>query len=311
MAPFRRGRSADPSPSPSNSSDHHNNNNINNTATVNVNATSSSSSSGTATTSKLVSAWDARRRRKKGQRSRSSTGEPRNDDDTNNNNNKNNNRRRRSSSKKDTKKKNKSKKGTDLPDEEYDPYDSDPGESYRDHCERLQSNRSKSCLTMPRFLTNHRNNSSNNNNNNKKDRNNISGETDDTEATSPPSPLASENLDDPLYGGTGGVHGGTPASLPRDLARVRYSLRTSIGDGTERQLTGPSMMERRELRPNNIHINVSHWSDFGGRNYMEDRYDAYPKKKKLLNAQQNEKKRKTQNKTLYLLFVCFFVFVFL
>mmetsp|Transcript_1335 Transcript_1335/g.1452 ORF Transcript_1335/g.1452 Transcript_1335/m.1452 type:complete len:336 (+) Transcript_1335:1-1008(+) len=32
------------------------------------------------------------------------------------------------------------------------------------------------------------------------------------------------------------------------------------------------MMERRELRPNNIHINVSHWSDFGGRNYMEDRY---------------------------------------
>merc|ERR1740133_52367 len=64
-----------------------------------------------------------------------------------------------------------------------------------------------------------------------------------------------------------------PASLPRDLARVRYSLRTAIGDGTDVQPGGSAaMMERRDLRPNNIHINVSHWSDFGGRNYMEDRY---------------------------------------
>ena len=68
--------------------------------------------------------------------------------------------------------------------------------------------------------------------------------------------------------------GASPASLPHDLARVRYSLRTTIGDGTEIQPDGRSaaMMERRDLRPNQIHINVSHWSDFGGRNYMEDRY---------------------------------------
>jgi hypothetical protein len=129
-----------------------------------------------------------------------------------------------------------------LPDDEYDPYDSDPGESYRDHCMRIKGTGTRSCLAMPSFL--------------KRD-----DET--TVATSPPSPLASE-VDD--Y-----THNNTPASLPRDLARARYSLRTSIGDGTEKQPTGPSVMERRELRPNNVHINCSHWSDFGGRNYMEDR----------------------------------------
>jgi len=134
-----------------------------------------------------------------------------------------------------------------LPDEEYDPYDSDPGESYRDHCDRLKVNRSRSCLALPKFLLS-----------NKKD------EESDTAATSPPSPLSSDFGDS--MGGT------TPASLPRDLARVRYSLRTSIGDGSEKQPTAAAVMERRELRPNNIHINVSHWSDFGGRSYMEDRY---------------------------------------
>jgi hypothetical protein len=34
-------------------------------------------------------------------------------------------------------------------------------------------------------------------------------------------------------------------------------------------------MERRELRPNNVRMNVSHWSDEGGRPYMEDRYVRY------------------------------------
>ena len=172
MAPFRRGRSAQPF-------------------------------------EKTESAWEARQRRRKAKSS-------------------DNNRRNEK-----------------LPEDEYDPYDSDPGESYRDHCKRMDSNKTRTCLALPRFL----------------------GKKDDetTEATSPPSPLASENGD--LYH----QHGATPASLPRDLARVRYSLRTAIGDGSEKQPSGPSVMERRELRPNNVHINVSHWSDFGGRNYMEDR----------------------------------------
>jgi hypothetical protein len=52
---------------------------------------------------------------------------------------------------------------------------------------------------------------------------------------------------------------------------VRYSLRSSITDGSEKQPMGPTVMERRELRPNNVQMNVSHWSDTGGRPYMEDR----------------------------------------
>jgi hypothetical protein len=113
----------------------------------------------------------------------------------------------------------------------------------------MKGDHTRSCLTMPRFLKQTK-------------------ELElDTVATSPPSPLTSE-IDD--YMRDHHNHN-TPASLPRDLARVRYSLRTSIGDGKETQPSGPSVMERRELRPNNIHINTSHWSEFGGREYMEDR----------------------------------------
>jgi len=136
-----------------------------------------------------------------------------------------------------------------LPDDEYDPYDSDPGESYRDHCLRVKGLNTRSCLSMPKFLKNGK----------------VAEAERDTEATTPPSPLPSE-ADDFI--------GSTPASLPRDLTRVRYSLRTSIGDGSEKQPEGPSVMERRQLRPNNVHINVSHWSDTGSRNYMEDRYSV-------------------------------------
>mmetsp|Transcript_44630 Transcript_44630/g.108212 ORF Transcript_44630/g.108212 Transcript_44630/m.108212 type:complete len:578 (-) Transcript_44630:2624-4357(-) len=173
----------------------------------------------------------------------------------------------------------KSSKKDALPDDEYDPYDSDPGESYREHCDRIKGESSRSCLVMPRFLKQLNNgqvgpNSSNNDNMFDK---NAAGGT--TVATSPPSPLTPMSDIDggDLPPGTlfGGVDAGSlPASLPRDLARVRYSLRTSVGDGSQPQpqLTSASMMERRELRPNNVHINVSHWSDFGGRNYMEDRY---------------------------------------
>ena len=127
--------------------------------------------------------------------------------------------------------------------EELDPYDSDPGESYRDHCEKHSGFASKSCLVLPKFLKNPQREI-------------------DSVLTAPPSPLASEM----------GEFAQVPASLPANLTRVRYSLRSSITDGSEKQPTGPTVMERRELRPNNVRLNVSHWSDAGGRPYMEDRY---------------------------------------
>ncbi len=170
----------------------------------------------------MEAAWEARRRRKQNLNS-------------SNNNNANNSNNRRD---KNTKNNSNNRRKEDLPPDEYDPYDSDPGESYREHCERIKGDRLRSCLTMPRFLV----------------QNKIS---DATEATSPPSPLEDVAR--------------APPSLPKDLARVRYSLRTSISDGGQAQVAAPNLMERRDLRPNNVHINVSHWSDFGGRNYMEDR----------------------------------------
>lgn len=193
MAPFRRGRSAQPE-----------NGGVEGPSTPQANRTQS--------------AWDRRRARTA---RKASSGEHGEESKTS---------RRRSEK---------------LPEDEYDPYDSDPGESYREHCMRIKGVNSKSCLAMPRFL------------NNKKA---IMPEQ-DTEATSPPSPLASE-VDE---------FGHMPPSLARDMSRVRYSLRTSIGDGSAKQPTGPTVMERRPLRPNNIHINVSVWSDTGARNYMEDR----------------------------------------
>jgi hypothetical protein len=147
-----------------------------------------------------------------------------------------------------SKSKRKEKKRTSLPDEEYDPYDSDPGESYRQHCLRVDGMSTRSCLPkLPTFL---------------KAPAMINGGESETVMTSPPSPMASE---------VGDVLSQAPASLPSDQTRVRYSLRSSITDGSEKQPSGPSVMERRELRPNNVHINVSHWSDSGARHYMEDR----------------------------------------
>jgi hypothetical protein len=137
-------------------------------------------------------------------------------------------------------------------DGDIDPYDSDPGESYREHCMKMQVSSSKTCLAMPLFLRNTKN---------------MSIKEEESVLTAPPSPMTSEMGDVPI-----GVAGQTPASLPNNLRRVRYSLRSSITDGSEKQPGGPSAMERRELRPNNIHLNVSHWSDEGGRPYMEDRY---------------------------------------
>ena len=137
------------------------------------------------------------------------------------------------------------KKFEDPDDEDLDPYDSDPGESYREHVARTNGISNKSCISVPRFLRNGKK------------------VEDVTVMTAPPSPMTSE---------MGDIFGQIPASLPSNLTRVRYSLRSSITDGSENQPSGPSVMERRELRPNNIHINVSHWSMAGGRPYMEDRY---------------------------------------
>ena len=142
------------------------------------------------------------------------------------------------------------KKTEDLEDEDVDPYDSDPGESYREHCMNMKGLSTKTCMPVPNFLRNASPRLKN-------------GEESETVLTAPPSPMASE-MGDMLFGQT-------PASLPTTLSRVRYSLRSSITDGSEKQPSGPSVMDRRELRPNDIHINVSHWSDEGGRPYMEDR----------------------------------------
>jgi hypothetical protein len=158
-------------------------------------------------------------------------------------------RRRRNRNKEDSKgEKKKSSSKKKLVDKDVDPYDSDPGESYRQHCLRVKGLGSRTCMPMPRFLKNSASDDDE--------------ELEDTVMTAPPSPLSSE-LDDVLNQ--------TPASLPPNMERVRYSLRTSIGDGSAKQPDGPTVMERRELRPNGVSLNVSHWSDMGRRPYMEDR----------------------------------------
>mmetsp|Transcript_22041 Transcript_22041/g.46131 ORF Transcript_22041/g.46131 Transcript_22041/m.46131 type:complete len:759 (-) Transcript_22041:125-2401(-) len=60
-----------------------------------------------------------------------------------------------------------------------------------------------------------------------------------------------------------------PRSIPKTIC---YSLRSAIGDGSERQRNSHSLMERRPLRPNGGHIDTSYWSHRGRRNYMEDRF---------------------------------------
>lgn len=119
--------------------------------------------------------------------------------------------------------------------EDDDPYESDPGESYREHCERNRPG--IACLSVPKFMR-------------QKD---LDSST--SVLTSPPSPSD------------------MPSSLPPHWTRVRYSLRSSITDGAQPQpRLGTSLLERRELRPNGVKLNVSHWSEEGGRPYMEDRY---------------------------------------
>jgi protein phosphatase 1L len=140
----------------------------------------------------------------------------------------------------------KEKKKVEVGEENLDPYDSDPGQSYRQHCALATGIGYRSCMGVPGFLKNSR-----------------SKVEEESVLTSPPSPLASE---------MGDLFGQLPASLPTNAALVKYSLRSSITDGSERQPAGQSVMERRELRPNMVHLNVSHWTDPGGRPYMEDRY---------------------------------------
>ena len=143
----------------------------------------------------------------------------------------------------------KKKKEKPIFEDELDPYDSDPGESYRQHCMKIQGLSTRSCLRIPVMLKG-----------GSKSKNFDTEEP--TESTSPPSPLGSESED---------LLNQTPASLPPDTTRLRYSLRSAIGDGSSKQPTGPSVMDRRELRPNGVALNVSHWSDTGSRAYMEDR----------------------------------------
>mmetsp|Transcript_40561 Transcript_40561/g.84430 ORF Transcript_40561/g.84430 Transcript_40561/m.84430 type:complete len:526 (-) Transcript_40561:142-1719(-) len=145
----------------------------------------------------------------------------------------------------------KEKKKEQEVEEDLDPYDSDPGESYREHVQKAKGISSKTCMGVPGFLLG------------KNATSTRKVVEEDTVLTSPPSPMASD-LGDPF--------GQLPPSLPANAALVKYSLRSSITDGSEKQPSGPSVMERRELRPNSVHINVSHWTDPGARPYMEDRY---------------------------------------
>ncbi|KAG7369375.1 protein phosphatase 2C [Nitzschia inconspicua] len=294
MTPFRRGRSSSAAvtmpltiPEDEEQDDHYNNNNNsfhhnNNNRSIN-NKTSKNTTTTTGTTigisTNQSSAWDARRRRKSGSSIPNS----------NNNHTTINTVINR---KKKKQQQRQQQQQQHIPEGEYDPYDSDPGESYRDHCERIKGERTRSCLAMPRFLkegggpinflNNYHNSNSNHNKVGSSSTASSGQDTRDisTAATAPPSPLLSEqdeNSPTARHRERYMAHhypNGMPASLPRDLARVRYSLRTSIGDGSDPQpaLQSTHLMERRQLRPNNVHINVSHWSDFGGRNYMEDRY---------------------------------------
>lgn len=61
----------------------------------------------------------------------------------------------------------------------------------------------------------------------------------------------------------------TPRSIPRTIC---YSLRSAIGDGSEKQRNSHTLMDRRPLRPNGCSVDVSYWSHRGKRNYMEDRF---------------------------------------
>jgi hypothetical protein len=64
----------------------------------------------------------------------------------------------------------------------------------------------------------------------------------------------------------------TPLSIPLTIC---YSLRSSIGDGSTRQRNSHALMERRSLRPNGTHLDVSHWSHRGKRSYMEGRCSIF------------------------------------
>jgi hypothetical protein len=144
------------------------------------------------------------------------------------------------SEKKSAKKKNTSKRSPE--EEAEDGNESDTGISYRQHCMSTKSLGTKSCMRKPSFMLKN------------------AAEKGGVQITPSPSSTESE-FDEPI-----GEH---PPELPGDV--MRYSFRTAIGDGSEKQVASASVMERRDLRPNNCHLDVGHWSDKGGRGYMEDR----------------------------------------
>jgi hypothetical protein len=158
-----------------------------------------------------------------------------------------------------------------------DPYESDPGESYREHCARNNQYRAlNNCLSLPQFLLKNISNHDDEeelegkngiyrsaHHHHHRRRNHRRGGTDDDEAGT-----ESPDTTSPRQSTTNT----SPGHLPRSATRIRYSLRSTITDGTDPQPTGPSVLERRKLRPNDVKLNISHWSDEGGRPYMEDRY---------------------------------------
>lgn len=143
----------------------------------------------------------------------------------------------------------KSKQNPDTPetvpdDEAGDPYESDPGESYREHCERMEAEsfpQSRSCLTVPKFLR---------------------------KSKSEPVRTRAATLLDEDVQRMDHADNLNPQSLPKDSQQLKYSKQSEIGDGSQPQDWSDIS---RPLRPNRTHLNISHWSDFGKRGYMEDR----------------------------------------
>jgi hypothetical protein len=115
-------------------------------------------------------------------------------------------------------------RAADLDDEELDPYDSDPGESYRQHCMSVSGIGTKSCV--PSLFK-------------------IKGRSNETVGTAPPSPMPSEM----------GDFCAVPASLPQNpilvaIGHYRRSRTTTAGTqchGTTRLASESSTFECEPL----------------------------------------------------------------
>eukprot|EP00554_Chaetoceros_debilis_P011518 CAMPEP_0194105928 /NCGR_PEP_ID=MMETSP0150-20130528/6041_1 /TAXON_ID=122233 /ORGANISM="Chaetoceros debilis, Strain MM31A-1" /LENGTH=596 /DNA_ID=CAMNT_0038793933 /DNA_START=324 /DNA_END=2111 /DNA_ORIENTATION=- len=64
---------------------------------------------------------------------------------------------------------------------------------------------------------------------------------------------------------------GSPSHVERKDLTARYSLRSEIGNGSKIQAPPLIEIAKRTLRPNDIHLDASFWTEKNRRAYMEDR----------------------------------------